>query len=595
MANRYCPHYFLKDCNLFDYEMDENILLDVLGKVHYFLKLEHLTTWFENEYIPMAQSTLSRRKHMIRSGLPVHREAIVKHWSQQDRSKWYNFFNRGISTNSMQFDDVDMLLMATDLLRLAWNVSLNESITFSNPEILNVLFTFAFSMKEHNVYHLFKRDIFTKISYPPLSHCTFEWLSLKSKWLLKLVFRSNSIDYFLRVKIAKHLFKTCLKYNDESRAENVDATNVNLAALYYDSKEYKKAWKYCEDAIQNLDSKRNSQPLELDTFCFIEDIPTICGFHILFNACIVKNGRPRQRMIEFAGLSLNFFARLLKVVLEQHLMKCNDVRSVRNMWKSVRNVSEKCMIIMLLNRCKNDIRNISISSRDTTRQAVNNSRISKCYFEDIEFSRSEKLRDLLAKLSIEYFSRFYNLNRDDASSSNISKTIVHYKALYHYRQKQYDKMLALYDPILNDMAMYTPGFVLKWFQSVSALIEIMILFIDDVAFLIGLMMLTKRESLDIEHVQGSVDEFIRSLIACRDQCNVDFNQYCENFSPKFPVVRPCFLLSYLRVQCLIRSSYLRRDISKALKTVGSRTTVRKFEYILTLFVKHFLRFKYSSR
>ena len=123
--------------------------------------------------------------------------------------------------------------------------------------------------------------------------------------------------------------------------------------------------------------------------------------------------------------------------------------------------------------------------------------------EEIQVSLSDSLEEALVKLSVEQFTKYYELKFKTVEKHGISycvKIVSHFEALYYYRAGEYVKQLNTCDSILSCLKS-PPGCQHQFIQCVSVCSAFQLLFGNDVTCLTGILALIDRNLLDRELIR----------------------------------------------------------------------------------------------
>ena len=178
--------------------------------------------------------------------------------------------------------------------------------------------------------------------------------------------------------------------------------------------------------------------------------------------------------------------------------------------------------------------------------------------EEIQVSFSDSLEEALVKLSVEQFTKYYELKFKTVEKHGIPycvEIVSHFKALYYYRAGEYLKLLNACDSILSCLK-YPPGCPHQFIQCVSVCSVFQLLFGNDVTCLTGIIALIGWNLLDVNSDYFlRVTEISKTLRVCTFFNDSRFNNK-ESLGYKRVFLRTnvscLFLVYYLRFQSLVR-------------------------------------------
>ena len=234
--------------------------------------------------------------------------------------------------------------------------------------------------------------------------------------------------------------------------------------------------------------------------------------------------------------------------------------------------------------------------------------------EDISYSTNDKLSELLMKYSIHCFTAFHLAENNIRFIFNDKcEVFSHYKALYLFQKKEYQKAMKICDEVLkkempaNSVA---PNFIsetrFQHFVPVPVTLAFQILFSNDITSLLGIMTLihgnfaisTTPESIlgDMEALRDSdISPYLDDVFAytgglitewpTKGSAQIMFNYFGTKVKEFLTVISPQFLVLYLRAECIIHMNYSRRDRLEALKALKFGNCVLVFERIMSLLLR----------
>ena len=386
------------------------------------------------------------------------------------------------------------------------------------------------------------------------------------------------------MKTCKRYFKSALGIQDEYSESIHDACHVYLSALYYLSEtNQEKTTKHILLLLKvnnGISSRSFVKPciLNYSTLLFVDTVAQVCGFCFLF-----KHVLQTQNMFSENGFTLTPVVHCLSLSVSQINNKNPSIEIVRMEMTKLK--FSKLKFSSPFDIC---LRAISVHKYRRITQTDNTCEIHECSSnisinlsnneEEIHFCLEESLEEILMKISVEMFTKYYELQFKTLTQIELPyrcEIVSHFKALYYYRRGEYLKLLNTCDSIISKEISTSEERKHPKFLCVPVGFVYQTLLKNDVICLTGLIELTRsvfgKENVDSPlrpHYQKSVQGKVRG-----DEPQI--------FETK---VSYLFLVYFLRFQSFLKLHSPKCDILSALDDLIHARTGLEFEDILLMFV-----------
>ena len=634
IGKKYCPHYFIPQWNLFDYKMNQSRIDETLEMLSAFCNVQNLTDWFQTYYILKVVDVLVMAQLFTPADsfhiLDTSRDCTVLYQLMQDfltvdntylstdfnryiiSNHYYNIHwtdraFRLILSNSFNSQPRQLLDLASVFLRLAWNVTHKEVKELSNVEVLDVIGQVVVKLSNGNL-----RD------YP--SHSTLDnvgrWLLfIKGKTLLSSHCIKHTAAYYLQFKTCKRYFKCATNTANTSPSYLSDMCHLYLSALYYVSTVNKeKALQHCNKSnfMRYLDHK-----LECSTLMFVDEVASVCGFLVLYNRYILEKSEASE--INLSGLSVMCLWACLMSFLSgrKHPERYYCMKPfIANLLSPF----DKCVSAA----CFNASRKI----RGRKRGIFKTQQMNPENPESIRCSSKDTLLEILVKLSVTNFIKFHELEctvKPTFRESCCPGVSAQFRALYHYRRKEYAKVLTICNSIISqeDIARILADrrtypfacdpvkFLGQYFYHVPVTFAFQVFFGDDVVFLTGLLPLINRDLTEKLHEMNfhfrppPIGYVAELRLKQQEPPHTSSSRKIERFRKRtlmevflrrhiWAQLSFWFSIFYLRFQSLVELGQ-KSDILSALRDLKCSSSELIFERILIFFLTRLLHRKAKKK
>ena len=608
-----CPSYFLDNYNVFGIHLlrKSSQYHETIEQLQKFSKTEYLTTWFKNNYVSQMYSRIKKNIHLENlwnespgktksmSGLPSLTEIKNLHSSIAEMelkfliivnctvtthhyfmSRWSKGLYKALIAHNHQPETKRLADFACVLLRLAWNISEKDNIELTNADILDLLSMIVVRLSNSDQPSSFKSTLSIPIQ---VSHVYSKWYYMKGKELLCVPCRKNTIAYHIWLKTCKRFFKSALSVHDEYSESVHCSSNAYLAALYCVGEgNHEKTSKHLIQVEQSAILGGSTQPELFDyhSILFIDEVAIVCGLHQLLNYSNLTSRSPPRNEI-FPTFTFATLYYLVSCRRDRH----TGTRNISQSLSSSADTSEDIKFPPLMS----DKFVFAVSSHKWRNSSKPNLPEDKPAISD------SKLKDILLKLSIEYFKKFLNLESELLSNTNFDigwNLSSIFEALYLYKLENYTALLNLCDSVIpaevltlnsdqNTVFINHTGY-----RDISVLCGFQLLFGRNVSFLAGLITLVDRDALRPENKREAVnkcrnrvfervggedlvthmDDYYRVLYQrehhtwneddykkFKEQETVKLDQECTDLDLQYScaTLSPEFVICYLRFQSLL--------------------------------------------
>ena len=305
IINKHCPHYFIPDWNLLDFNMKKSRYRDTIETLRIFVNIRNLSDWFRINYVSKVFDNFKSKNPGHQMALDVYAASnvldkefnkVLHEWLVEEYCNGYinTHVNAMLSHygcpywNARQFiclistrlfvPEIQFLNWGVASLRLAWNVSRKTESELSYHELLDVLGKLVLRLSGEDTWNCrTPQFVFFK-------HCS-KWYFLKGLTLLSLYCTQHSAAFCLWVKTCKRYFKSALGIQDEYSESIHDACHVYLSALYYVSEtDHERTIKHLKKAEKGSFLNNFSKPYIMDysTLLFVDKVAHAVGFCFLF-------------------------------------------------------------------------------------------------------------------------------------------------------------------------------------------------------------------------------------------------------------------------------------------------------------------------
>ena len=421
---------------------------------------------------------------------------------------------------------------------------------------------------------------------------------MKARNLFASLHESNSIEFCVGVKICKRFFKTTLQIQDGFSQSIHTLTVIYLAVLYALTEQYDKTFSYLNNVTRG--SVNRNIPMHVSFFLIFDNVANACGFSIVYNY-IVSKLISKPVLVE-PHPSFHVFVFLSTISLRNLHPKLFKPLRV----KFPRPLSRFDILLTMVTPRRKHLKKNRILITEKNKDP------------EVDLSQEDKMADLLTKMAVENFTKFLRLESKVEHTFETCKVTSHYKALYYYRQQQYERALDVCDTIaLNEASIVLdnwyyfdiPG-IFKYggdvrnrrYHPVLVTSAFQTLFDESVTFLIGLMILIDKNVLTLETEREEYDRFYESsglytsFESTREQSTAHLQHLalrrCRVIST---IMSPQFLVSYVRIQCLIKLRRPKSEILKVLLQMKIEYCQELFEQVLSFFVIKMLSIGHDIR
>ena len=578
LKEKNCKHYFIRNCNLFDREMNESNLNIVLSKLLEYTYTNRLTDWFERNYLQVwndnrAELTISevfgnnaynetpkydfKRIHSIVNQLLIHQIGLkpiipqafcVKHLGLIENELFVDFYKSHI------------------MLQVLTHNRTHEK----HDSLIAMLCTLFFK------YPRFNEEV------SALQSIARKRYVMVAEYILKGCTSVNDIDHYLQMKLARILIKKELQL---SRDHPITPTKYCelffIAALDYAMKCYESSLKYIKILSPNIGTSKCEQMIEVGRrFLFIDEVAFVIG---LLSLVEYSRGGQTQKMKDHGkSTSMNFFHAWIFDAC--HISRHSYVTYVNPaVTCPLTTATELCLHAILVyksQKAQRDKRRIMHDMTPPTGPILPNHDS-----DNIEVSEKDNFLDLITKCAVLHLIQCYQSLKIKFSNLIGTKTESQYKALYWYSQKRYDLVLKLCDDILKEKRCEE---LKKLFESLNSYYDLMYLQLQyevitpsflfpfqelydpDVATLLGLTLLIKISFFYFDAHCTTGQQFIRYIRRSR------------------PFISTIFIARYLRVRCLIKCNRQKRSLLDAIRELqsGDLLFIEKSLTMFTVFKIH---------
>ena len=622
LAKKQCPHYFIEEWNLFDFEMKQSRFEETKSFLNYISERQNLTEWFRLKYI-LELCKQCDQENVLNSGIitgvdgnvdyealrkimtkkneyfstAFNNNAVLFHYSY-DRWNRKRFVEHLLSVN-YQSETKQTLDYAFAVLRLAWNLSCRGAMELSNADILDLMSSILFTLSDNKKTMYLQSNI-------PFKVCA-EWYFCKRKDLLSATYTTDSVNYFLWMKTCKRFFKSALGGQDKISIHTFIMSKVYLSALYYISKcQRDKAVCHCSEALHRIihSNEGNPSDIECSTLLFVDEVSHVCGFGLLYN--YVVKSRTAQPVINTSKISITCFLSSLILFQKWDINECNRISQTKIV---------SCQFQIPFDFC---LHAVCQHNYDNRRYMMD---LSKCPDRDSNIPKSlGTYVDLLVDLSIDMFKKVHLSEYN--SIQNILKwyhpaMFSVYDALSQYRKHNYKSVIDICTYIILMQATYEPPVTMeKSFiaKSILGMYRISVLFAFQTLFGSEILVLTELIGFidpgyfDLKQGQDIAKEKINeSSQYTPDFSSSSIQSFCTEKSPwqiektdkrKWPSVWASlsliFAVFYLRCECLSKGKFSKADVVQALRLLKNARTGLLFEDILFMFMVRKLKLSVFS-
>ena len=598
IRKKICPHYFIPEWNLFDYNMEESRRFDTIEFLRIHTNIRILSEWFRIRYLSRVfnkdndefdnlehQHALNVIAESNRFNREFHK--LLKNWVDK---RYCLYIMRRYETGIMKHcqslkwnatrfctlifsrnlaPKLQFLNFAVAALRLTQDISgMRKSPGLSNHELLDVLSEVVLKLSGQDSW---------KSSTPyniPFKQCS-KWYFIKGVRLLSIYCEKHSAAYCLWVKTCKRYFKSALGIQDEYSESIHDACHVYLAALYYVSEANQ------ETIITHLMEAKNEnyfnrfvkpRILSYSTLLFVDTVAHVSGFCFLFNHVLQNENALPANECTLPAIVYSLIFSVLRMNKLNSLIKIDRTETAKLSFTSL---FDRCLWTVSVHKYR---RTTHSADREWSSNIPNKSSNTE---EEMHFCLAESLEETLMKISVELFTKYYEMQFITMTVIGFPyrcKIVSHFKALYHYRRCEYVELLKMCDLIISQEKYFITEKVkshefLADFRDmdmfcVSEIVNFQTLFKNDITCAVGLINLT-LSVLDTEPVVGS---------------SIPHNQkYSKDESRGVQPIRSVnnlFLTLFMRFQSLHQLHFPIRDLLSALNDLKHVSTGFAIEAIL---------------
>ena len=586
--------------------MNNDRYIETLKQLQKYSDGRNLTILFENNYVPkkyyevtkivenlsreslntinseseLNALQLNRRKIALRTLMTVNNTLTAHHYHM---SSWSKGVYKALLSNNYQPETKRLADFAYVLLRLAWNISGKDKIELSNAEILELLGLVVTRLSNSHR----QCEFVNRVSIPiGMTDVNSKWFFMKGEELLCVPCLEDDITYCIWLKTCKRFFKSALGVQDEYNESIQLLSNAYLSALYCVSEESQaRAEEHFTRALHNLHLEGTTQ-----------DDVIIMSLETILNLINSKTNHPARSSI------ISNFKRI----------------------SSMQPSSASNMFVFAVSSHKRGLSN----SQDTGASALCESHEEPNMIQPLA---TNKLKEILLRLSIEYFTNFLQLETELLRGTGIDvgwNITSIYEALYRYKLEEYTTVLQLCNSMIPaevlqpnaDMNLISINHT--WYRDISVSYGFQLLFRGGkVSSLFGLIAIadhvvkrnvlkpeTKRDAINeyrkrlFGRVGGKdkvrhIDDYYRILYDRKhNQFNSDDFQEFKNKENKkideevnsldmqysFTTLSPEFLVCFLRFESLRKLKRRRSDLVHALKIMNLAKKGLPFEKLLCL-------------
>ena len=549
-----CRNYFIKDCNLFDHEMNEANLNIVLSKLANYTDINRLTHWFDMNYWQF----MNTNHPEITIPETLSRQALLE-THLYDFKLIHSFLNQLINSSigfAADLSDPTPRAFCVKHLGLIENALF---VDFYKSHIMLQVVILIRTHKKHDSLIAMLCTLFFK--YPRfneevsvLQSIARKRYAMVAEYILKGCTSVNEIDHYLKLKLAKILMRKELQLPQDPRYMRIFYLELCIiAALDYTMKCYESSLKYIQFLWHYIGTSECEQIVEVGRcFLFMDEVAFAIG--LLFLADYSCGEQAMEDHVK--STSINFF---IAWIFNACQIPCHSYVDPE-VTCPLTTATEVCLHAVLIHKFRKvqkEKRRIVLDMTPPTGSILVNHDS-----DNIQVSGEDNFLDLITKCAVLHLTQFHQSLKLRFSDLIGTKTVSHYKALYWYSQQRYDLVLKLCNDVFEE-AMCETESVPVYEQDnnyypfeyevimPSFLFPFQELYDPDVATLLGLTLL------------------IRIRFFCYEAHCTTGQQFIRSGRRTLPFISPVFIARYLRVRCLIKCNRQKRLLFNAIRELRS--------------------------
>ena len=558
---RYCKNYFITECNIFAFKMNENYFDKIVKTLIIYTDLHILSQWFESDF---CQRCISHRIHQEKKGsYEVNQSALVG--SKHHLYKFYlaeNYLSFMVSRIGLSDYVKSTSPPPSNSFRglCAKHIGLIDDffVDFYKGHVILQAVTFEKTHKKHDnvlamLSSLFVSQEFTiKISPFSCHSSVFHLVARQYYYKIANAVLSDKVsctvgDRILKMKLATILMKKALSrtYDDPHFPHYM--IRVYLAALYFRMQCYDKCSAYIDRVARRTSDFESA--FDARDLCFIDDVVIAVGLLHLVNYNSVQL-LDRRKEMNFT-ISIFFFYnwfRCLCQVMQHDVMIFNSLDLC-----IPKNINEFLLLVILKRKMNTYPKNVLVFKSDDEQRNINKENES----DEIRVSETDSFQKIITKCGVIHISEFFQqlIETGDIGESKCIGTFSHYKALYWYKEGNIDIVLKLCKRILEEeKTSEYEGEVSKLVFMPSCIFPFQDLYDKDVTCITSLMFLMSPDLMELTKKPETI-------------------RYINNDSFRRRIcihIRPEFLARYLIARCTVDRYGITQELVLALRQLSGK-------------------------
>jgi len=498
LTDAYCPHYFINNCNLFDFTASSHLTRNTAYRLISVAEVS-LAKWFVQNYIRTCSCLCPDVTSQMFDDISTHTKlqkavsAVVdwklistlslawahfSHAQQIIHTKIFLYPNVRTSSYWMkemskfdQYRYMPVYFTAVTFLQVAFKTNIN----LLTDEMLDAITVIC--LQSHDTHR-----------YIRARHSSVLSLSQAAKLMKVIANNPRSTMQLLEIELSKAYLYRTLKYKDSDSDSMYCLANVYLAILYYTTGQYQKAIDHCTLVTRSLDHLQcSSHVVKRELLPKIDDDINIALGLAAFYQYLRTVALNKQHQEQNVGI---FTTELFAYYLHN---RCQSAMTYRQLTQVPSNTDDVERYI----KCFRELPQVFItdvivfdSVRRTKYSAkgekpVSSGEVSKPVT-SAELDTTE-LVELLQKSAVERLTICRHLEAREFGSE-VTTVTTDFEALYAYKRGDYERCLQL---CMLDIRTLISGRRMSRVLSYSEFIQLMN---DDIVCLTGLMLLVKPSS-----------------------------------------------------------------------------------------------------
>jgi len=447
LQNKSCPHYFVKNCNLFETALDLEIIASQLMSI----SESWLSAWFVNNYLRkcarLCPGTVSRLFDDVSTSLKLQKavSALVD-WRMENTPKelWqvcdFAEFQIAVFVSKTAINTRSCDLWIHQLNKL----NLHIYVYFTAIAFLHVARRYANECFNEELVDVLATLVGQFIGKQRYFHQLGSVLSLSQAANLMKVVVNNSRNavQLIETELSKAYLFRALRCKDSESDSIYCLANVYLAVLYYTTGHYQKAIDHCTMVTRSQDhSQCSSHVVQGELMPKIDDdIDSVLGLAVFYQYVRTAALNQQQQTKHVSVFSTELFAHYLHIRC-QSVVKCRQftqMSSADEVQRYKKCFSESSQTFVTGVIAFDSVRRAKYSA-NSAKPASSRERTKPVTSGQLDTS---ELAELLQKSAVEHLTILRQL---EARQFGYEYTIVttDFEALYAYKRGDYQRCLQL--------------------------------------------------------------------------------------------------------------------------------------------------------